>query len=66
MARTASPPTTAPFPSEGGSYLLDEKTGRLQLLDRTQPASPKWAAAQDAPPVIEAPASDPPADTPTA
>jgi hypothetical protein len=38
MAKTSALPTPDPIPAEGGSYLLDEKTGKWQLLDRTEPA----------------------------
>ena len=44
MAKTSALPTPDPIPAEGGSYLLDEKTGKWQLLDRTEPA--KLDAAQ--------------------
>ena len=40
MAKTSALPTPDPIPAEGGSYLLDEKTGKWQLLDRTEPAKP--------------------------
>ena len=40
MAKTSALPTPDPIPAEGGSYLLDEKTGKWQLLDRTEPARP--------------------------
>jgi len=47
MAKTSALPTPDPIPAEGGSYLLDEKTGKWQLLDRTEPA--KLDAAQPQP-----------------
>lgn len=40
MAKTSALPTPDPTPAEGGSYLLDEKTGKWELLDRTEPARP--------------------------
>ena len=46
MAKTSALPTPDPIPAEGGSYLLDEKTGKWQLLDRTEPAKPEAAQPQ--------------------
>lgn len=46
MAKTSALPTPDPIPAEGGSYLLDEKTGKWQLLDRTEPAKLDAAQAQ--------------------
>jgi len=46
MAKTSALPTPDPIPAEGGSYLLDEKTGKWQLLDRTEPARPDAAQPQ--------------------
>lgn len=46
MAKTSALPTPDPIPAEGGSYLLDEKTGKWQLLDRTEPARPDVAQPQ--------------------
>jgi hypothetical protein len=60
MAKTSALPTPDPAPAEGGSYLLDEKTGKWQLLDRTEPAKPD--AEPEAEPPAEPPA-EPEADT---
>ena len=59
MAKTSALPTPDPIPAEGGSYLLDEKTGKWQLLDRTEPA--KLDAAQ--PPLDAEPQAEPEVDT---
>jgi len=59
MAKTSALPTPDPIPAEGGSYLLDEKTGKWQLLDRTEPA--KLDAEPEAEP--EATQAKPEADT---
>lgn len=50
MAKTSALPTPDPTPAEGGSYLLNEQTGKWELLDRTEPARP------DAKPEAEPPA----------
>jgi hypothetical protein len=66
MAKTSALPTPDPIPAEGGSYLLDEKTGKWQLLDRTEPAKPDAAQPQlDAEPEAkpEAAQAKPEADT---
>jgi hypothetical protein len=60
MAKTSALPTPDPTPAEGGSYLLNEQTGKWELLDRTEPARP------DAKPEAELPAqpeAKPEADT---
>ena len=59
MAKTSALPTPDPNPAEGGSNLLDEKTGKWQLLDRTEPAKPD--AKPEAEP--EAAQAEPEADT---
>ena len=63
MAKTSALPTPDPIPAEGGSYLLDEKTGKWQLLDRTEPAKldAKPEAEPDAKP--EAAQVEPETDT---
>ena len=33
--------TPPPTPTEGGSYLVDEATGELTLIERTQPQEPQ-------------------------
>lgn len=66
MAKTSALPAPDPIPAEGGSYLLDEKTGKWQLLDRTEPAKldaaqPQLDAKSEAEP--EAAQAEPEADT---
>jgi hypothetical protein len=67
MAKTSALPTPDPIPAEGGSYLLDEKTGKWQLLDRTEPAKldaaqPQLDAKSEAKPEAKSEA-EPEADT---
>ena len=44
-------------PGEGGSYLLDPKTGKVQVLHKTEPAhtTPESEDLNDAPEVSETP-----------
>lgn len=44
MAKAAATPTPDPLPAEGGSYLLNQQTGKWELLDRTEPAKPPGSA----------------------
>jgi len=64
MAKTSALPTPDPTPAEGGSYLLDEKTGKWELLDRTEPARPD--AKPEAQPEVDMGLAEPPADTASA
>lgn len=41
-------------PGEGGSYLLDPKTGKVQVLHKTEPAQPS-EQLNDEPSVTETP-----------
>ena len=68
MAKTSALPTPDPTPAEGGSYLLDEKTGKWELLDRTEPARPeaKSEAEPAAQPEVDMGLAEPPADTASA
>jgi hypothetical protein len=65
MAKVNTPPTPDPLPSEGGSYLLDEQTGKWILLERTLPAplpssDPEPAAPTE--PTPPSPAPEPAAE----
>lgn len=61
MAKTSALPTPDPTPAEGGSYLLDEKTGKWELLDRTEPARPE--AEPPAQPEVDKGLAQPEVDT---
>lgn len=39
-AAQAAEPVAAPTPTEGGSYWVNEATGALTLIERTQPQEP--------------------------
>jgi hypothetical protein len=53
MARSA--PATPPIPTEGGTYVLDDKTGELVCVQQTQ--DPMIPTEDNASPDPEAPAA---------
>jgi hypothetical protein len=56
MAKSAAPVLPDPLPSEGGSYMLNESTGKWELLSRTEPAAPLSGEASTELPAAELPA----------
>ena len=66
MPKPTANPLPDPLPSVGGSYLLNESTGKWELLDRTEPAAPLSGEASAELPVPELSAellsAEPPAE----